>query len=54
MELSPPWRTSIHDAKPRACSDRSGRAASVALWPAAAPETQPMMGAENQREEKAG
>ncbi|KEJ20315.1 hypothetical protein AB50_5043 [Escherichia coli 6-175-07_S1_C2] len=29
-----PWRASIPDAKPRACSDRSGRAASVAPWPA--------------------
>ncbi|ESD36437.1 hypothetical protein HMPREF1602_03967 [Escherichia coli 907889] len=28
--MSPPWRASIPDAKPRACSDRSGRAASVA------------------------
>ncbi|KDT59614.1 hypothetical protein AB76_3504 [Escherichia coli 3-267-03_S1_C3] len=29
-----PWRASIPDAIPRACSDRSGRAASVAPWPA--------------------
>ncbi|HGF1736159.1 TPA: hypothetical protein ACF6V5_003611 [Escherichia coli] len=44
----------MKDALPRVCSDRNGHATLVALWPAAAPETQPMMGAENQREEKAG
>ncbi|EEZ9633302.1 type IV conjugative transfer system pilin TraA [Escherichia coli] len=32
--MSPPWRASIPDAKPRVCSDRNGRATLVAPWPA--------------------